>query len=401
MTRLRHVPPVHSPIPVAALGAGFRTVMSGDEGPRRRIADHLARRYGARDVLFTDSGTSALILALAGAAKLHGGASTVALPAWGCYDLVTAVQGAGARAVLYDLEPDTLSPEPDSLRRALRGADVLVLAHLYGVPVDLDTVRKLAGDAGALLLEDAAQGVGASFGGRPLGAHGSVSVLSFGRGKGLTGGGGGALLAMDAAGEEIVEAAGAPAPAHGRGARRVAAAAVQWALGRPWLYAIPASLPFLSLGQTIYRPPSAPRAAPEGCLAVLEQSWEASVAEAGVRRRHARRLLAALERTDDVEAVRPPQGARPGYLRLPVLARTDSARRRLSSPEARRSGVMPGYPEPLYRLEAYRDASSAGSEADVHPGAELLASSLFTLAVHSRMASRDVARIEEVVAPLV
>lgn len=400
MNPLRRVPPAHSPVPPRALAAGLRALLGPDERLRDRMAGRVARRYGARRVVFTDSGTSALALALAGAAAAEERGGRVALPAYGCYDLVTAVRGAGVEAVLYDLEPASLSPAAASLDRALEaGAGTVVAAHLYGVPVRLDEVTGRAGDAGALLVEDAAQGVGAGHGGRPLGAHGSVSILSFGRGKGLSGGGGGALLAHDDRGEAVVEAAGGPGRSGGRGLRQMAAAAAQWALGRPALYGLPAALPFLELGETVYRPPRPPAGAPPACLAVLERSWEPSLREAEGRRRRARRLLEAVRAAGDLEAIEVPPEGRPGWLRLPVLARSAAARERLSGRAARGLGVMPGYPRPLHRLEACRAALAGGripADADL-PGAVTLARSLYTLPVHGRTSRIDRERLEGLV----
>lgn len=403
MTRFRHVPPVHSPVPAAALGAGFRALFSEGSGLRERTAARIARRFGARRVLLTDSGTSALTLALAGAAAVRDDRSAVALPAYGCYDLLTAARGADVEPVLYDLAPGTLSPDPASLRRAVgRGVGVIVAAHLYGVPVDLDDVAAAAAETGALVVEDAAQGVGASFRGRPLGSFGSLAVLSFGRGKGRSGGGGGALLAHDETGEEAVEAAAELAPASGRGARELLVAAAQSALARPLLYGLPAALPFLGLGETVYRPPRPPRSIAPACLAVLERSWGPSLRGAEHRRRRAERVLDAVRRTEDLASVTSPADGSPGYLRLPVVARQGTAQARLSGPAARRLGVMPGYPKPLHRLAAFRQARPGGEAPGgpaSHPGAATLAESLFTLPVHSRMSGGDLVRLEELVAP--
>lgn len=400
MSPLRRVPPAHSPVPPRALAAGLRALLAPDGRLRDRMTERVARRFGARRVVFTDSGTSALALALAGAAAAGERGGRVALPAYGCYDLVTAVRGAGVEAVLYDLEPATLSPVPDSLDRALdAGAGTVVAAHLYGVPVRLDEVAGRADDAGALLVEDAAQGVGAEHGGRPLGSHGSVSILSFGRGKGLSGGGGGALLAHDDRGEAVVEAKGEPGRPGGRGLRELAAAAAQWALGRPALYGLPAALPFLELGETVYRSPRPPAEIPTACLAVLERSWGPSLREAEGRRRRARRLLDAVRAAGDLEPVRAPPEGRPGWLRLPVLARSAAARERLAGPAARRLGVMTGYPRPLHRLEACREALAGGRvpPEEELAGAATLARSLYTLPVHGRTGRTDLGRLEELV----
>src|SRR5690606_21063576 len=105
---------------------------------------------------------------------------------------------AGVRVRLYDVDPATLSPDLDSLAAAIaRGVDSIVVAHLYGFPVNMRGVLKLAMAAGIPVIEDAAQGAGGTLDDRLLGSFGALSVLSFGRGKGTTGGNGGALLLRD------------------------------------------------------------------------------------------------------------------------------------------------------------------------------------------------------------
>src|SRR6185436_12116325 len=75
-----------------------------------------------------------------------------------------------------------------------RGVSAVVVAPLFGYPVDFPAVQSIADAAGVLVIEDAAQGAGATLNGVRVGALGTVSILSFARGKGTTGGSGGALL---------------------------------------------------------------------------------------------------------------------------------------------------------------------------------------------------------------
>ncbi|HEX6909387.1 MAG TPA: DegT/DnrJ/EryC1/StrS family aminotransferase, partial [Longimicrobium sp.] len=282
MRAFRHLPPAHSPVRARALGAGARAAFGEKVAPR--VHDLVQRDWGAGDVLLTSSGTAALVLALRAAAAPRPGAP-VALPAYGCYDLATAVDGANLPVVLYDIDPSTLAPDARSLERALSaGPCALVVAHLYGIPVDVAALAPLAARAGAMLLEDAAQGAGAAVGGHPAGALASVSVLSFGRGKGRTGGAGGALLAHDPAGQTALRHARLRIGEREAGWRDLAAAAAQWVLARPSLYALPAALPFLRLGETVYHPPSPPRRLSRAAAGVLAAGWERAFAEAGIRR---------------------------------------------------------------------------------------------------------------------
>src|SRR5574341_1788969 len=286
---LRCQPPVHSPLPPRALGAGLRALLGGGASAEAAVVEQLRRQYGPRQVLRTDSGTSALTLALRHLARTAPGRS-VALPAYCCYDVATAADGARIPVALYDLDPATLGPDLDSLRRALAaGAAGVVIAHLYGIPVEVDQVLALARDHGALVIDDAAQGAGAAYEGAPVGTFGAFGILSFGRGKGVTGSGGGALLANDATSARALPdlAASLTPGGGGRGAGPLVAAAAQWLLARPTLYGVPAALPFLRLGETIYRPPVPPAPPAAVQSAILAATWPLAAAEDEVRRRHA------------------------------------------------------------------------------------------------------------------
>jgi dTDP-4-amino-4,6-dideoxygalactose transaminase len=187
----RRQPPVLSPVSSRALVDGVAAAIGLDSNAHEGVSEDLRKRYRCHDALLTDSGTSALILALRRIAPQ----GIVALPAYGCIDLTTAALGAGVRVRLYDIDPVTLSPDLDSVRAALRrGVDAIVVTHLYGYPADMFGVASLAAEAGVPVIEDAAQGAGGTLRGSLLGSIGDVSVLSFGRGKGMTGGSGGALL---------------------------------------------------------------------------------------------------------------------------------------------------------------------------------------------------------------
>ncbi|NIN10957.1 MAG: hypothetical protein GTN62_04420, partial [Gemmatimonadales bacterium] len=195
MLRLRHQLPAYSPISLAAIGsATFRALgLLGD--PRVGLSDYLRERYAAEAVVLYGSGTEALVDALRIAGSIAGRRATVAIPAFNCFNVAAAAVAAEVPISFYDLDPSTLNPDWESLvDRMADGARVVVTAPLYGIPVDHDTLAESVAAYGAAVIEDAAQGFGAAWRGRPLGALGNISVVSFGRGKGWTGGRGGALL---------------------------------------------------------------------------------------------------------------------------------------------------------------------------------------------------------------
>src|SRR5690606_30963020 len=142
----RRVPPVHSPLSLAALSRGVAAALSNPawRAARAEIDQWVRETFDPRAWAWTDSGTTALTLALR-LATAERGSRRIALPAYGCYDLATACDGAGVEVLLYDLDPETLGPDWDSLGWALReGARAIVVAYLYGMPVDLVRVRALA-----------------------------------------------------------------------------------------------------------------------------------------------------------------------------------------------------------------------------------------------------------------
>jgi len=376
-------PPVHSPLPWTVLRAGGAALMPGRD-PRPALTELLGRELVAERVRLLASGTQALQTALSEAARVAGGDVIVALPAFTCFDVATAAVGAGVRVALYDVDPRTLSPDLDSLTAALTaGARIVVVTPLYGVPVPWRAVVECAAAVGAMVIEDAAQGFGASWRGRPLGSLGTASVLSFGRGKGWTGGRGGALLTRGGA-------AGNGANGNGVGLWReagvLALAAAQWAFARPAAYGIPASLPWLGLGETRYRDPVTPQSLPRASAGLLVRGFAAALREAGERRRRARRLLEALALCAGVHPIDPPAETTPGYLRLPL--RVPGGLNGLVDPKvAMRLGAARSYPSSLGDLAPIR-ARLVG-QARRWPGAQDLVRELITLPTHSLLSAQD------------
>ena len=307
-----------------------------------------------------------------------GKAPLVALPAYGCFDLATAAVGAGVRVVLYDLDPATLGPVWPSLEEALSHAPVaIVVAHQYGVPVDVSRVASLAAARGALVVDDAAQGIGASVGGRPVGALGDVGVLSFGRGKGRTGGGGGALLANSTRGATtVVHVRDGVGPAS-RGLKSAMLLKAQWLFGRPALYWIPASLPMLGLGDTRYHPPHPATAMSDSSAAALARTWDESAREVWARHRAA----AAWRRDPRAQGWEFPDSdagsAVRGELRLAALV--PIGERSIDLVARLGGGLMPGYPSSLARLPELQPHLQHLTD---YPGAETLTRRLVTLPCH-------------------
>jgi hypothetical protein len=244
-------------------------------------------------------------------------------------------------------------------------------------------VRELADREGVTVIEDAAQGAGGSLHHTRLGALGDMAVLSFGRGKGLCAGGGGALLARGERWPSVIaELSLAPAS---RGWGGLASTFVQWVLGRPSVYWLPSMLPWLHLGEMVYHPAGEPAAISAASASMVPTAISLEPADVAERRMRAKRFDALVDAGGRVSRPTPIAGAESGYLRYPI--RDTSSRR---EPDGR-IGIVRPYPEPWMRWSQVSSIIETGEPASL--GASELASSLMTLPTHHFVSNADVAAI--------
>jgi perosamine synthetase len=378
---LRRQLPVYSPLRPSALASALGAAWKNGAVNHELLATHLTHAFSASRALLTDSGTSALVLALR---TVVGRGGTVAFPAYACVDLTAAARYADVRVRLYDIDPATLSPDLDSVLHVLKhGVAAVVVAHLYGFPADVPGVAELALAHGASVIEDAAQAAGGTLRGRPLGSFGTLTVLSFGRGKGITGGSGGALLAISSELAERLDSTDRRAPIRA-GWRDLTVATAVWALGRPALYSIPSAIPGLRLGEMVFHPAHEPRGISSAAAALVRASLEAAEREIMARRGNAKALMADVTREHGLAAIQPVSGGTSGYLRFPIRDLGDRT-------EAPRLGILRGYPRTLAEQPELRPILYLNETPSV--GADELRRTLFTLPVHSRVTRGDLNEI--------
>jgi dTDP-4-amino-4,6-dideoxygalactose transaminase len=170
--------------------------LSGNGELTRRCAALLQERCGSERVLLTHSCTGALEMAalLAGV----GPGDEVVMPSFTFPSTANAFVLRGATPVFAEIREDTLNLDPDRLEAAVGPrTKAVVPVHYSGVACDMDPIAEIAGNAGAMVIEDAAQGILASYRGRALGSIGSLGAFSFHETKPLSSGEGGALLVND------------------------------------------------------------------------------------------------------------------------------------------------------------------------------------------------------------
>lgn len=120
---------------------------------------------------------------------------------------VNPVTYEGGEQIFIDSEYDTWNMGPKALERAFQkypDVKVVVLAHLYGTPSKMDEILDICKAHNAILIEDAAESLSATYKGKQTGSFGKFNVVSFNGNKIITTSGGGMLLTDD---EEAAEKA--------------------------------------------------------------------------------------------------------------------------------------------------------------------------------------------------
>jgi dTDP-4-amino-4,6-dideoxygalactose transaminase len=170
--------------------------LAGDGNFTKLCSKWLESRTGASKALLTHSCTAALEMA-AILADIQPG-DEVIMPSYTFVSTANAFVLRGAVPVFVDICPDTLNIDENLIEAAItERTKAIVPVHYAGVGCEMDTIMDIARRHGLLVIEDAAQGVMATYKGRPLGSIGHMGTLSFHETKNIISGEGGALLVND------------------------------------------------------------------------------------------------------------------------------------------------------------------------------------------------------------
>lgn len=328
-----------------------------------------------RDLRLFGSGTAALAAALRWAARVRPGRTEVVLPAYGCPALVSAVLHGGWSPRLVDLAPESAFPEQAELVQATT-EDTLACVHVnfLGLPPPLPDVHQAGLSAGALQIYDSCQ----AWPHRGCPSWADVTVVSFGRGKPITVGGGGGMMPNERHSNTFPLA---PPAVAGSTLRFQLRAALYRLAVRPRVFWWVDRLPGLEVGVTRFRP-----------LLRIDgmEAHAVRLLPASIDNYHRTRGWTLASVRKFFEAPRPrrfrlpenmgAEAERARLLRLPVLAESRSARDRAVA-SLRRAGFAgtPMYGAPLWSfkgLEFLREFEHAC------PNAASFADRLLTVPAH-------------------
>ncbi len=198
-------------VPALNLRAQYRTIRDEIEPVVREVMEtqgfvmgpevaglesEIAEYCGAAHAVGCASGTDALLLPLM-AIDLGPGDEVVTTP-YTFFATGGSIWRTGARPVFVDIEPDTFNIDPGAIEAAItERTKAIIPVHLYGQAADMDPIREIAARHDLMVLEDAAQAIGAAYNGRRTGTLGTVAAFSFYPSKNLGGFGDGGMIATD------------------------------------------------------------------------------------------------------------------------------------------------------------------------------------------------------------
>lgn len=165
----------------------------GDGQFTKKCNEWLEKRFGAKKVLLTTSGTTALEMA-ALLCMLKPG-DEVIMPSFTFCSTADAFVQRGAKIVFVDVRPDTMNIDEKLIEKAITPkTKVICVVHYAGVACEMDTVMDIAHRHNLKVVEDAAQAVMSSYKGKALGTIGDYGCYSFHETKNYSMGEGGAIV---------------------------------------------------------------------------------------------------------------------------------------------------------------------------------------------------------------
>ncbi len=126
-------------------------------------------------VILTSSGRAAIALALRSLGLRNG--DRVLVPTYHCPTMVAPIVAAGAKPAFYPIDP-TGAPWLDAITKTTHGVRAMIVAHYFGLPQRMSTVREFCDERGIVLIEDCAHAMFGEVEGRPAGSFGDFAIAS-------------------------------------------------------------------------------------------------------------------------------------------------------------------------------------------------------------------------------
>jgi perosamine synthetase len=388
---LRQLPPSAVPVTTADLRAGWGATATTHDDFRADLAAYFGLPHNA--CYLAASGRTALYILLKGLAVDFPARRQVVIPAYTCPVVAKVALDLDLEPVYVDIEPRSTAYKNEQLAAVVGDRTLaILLVHPFGIPLAPDHVLSTARAVGAVVIEDAAQALGARWTTGSVGLAGDFAIFSLGPGKPLSTGGGG--IAITGSGdhlEQLTRYWSSLSPAAGGSAVLPLLRQIAFRLAfhpRSWWAATRMGLQKLgneeaTWGYTLHDLSNAQAGVGHALLPRLNAINEQ-------RRAVASRLIAAVQNTATLQTLEIDPAATPIYLRLPLLVR-DFDQRELLFARLWSAGIGVGR---MY--EKTLPAIFAPESQHAYPGAESFARRLLTLPTHYHVTDADLSRMERI-----
>lgn len=152
--------------------------------------------YGIKDYAFQPFGNGATAL-YAALKAVNCSGQYVAISSTTCPTAIAAIYASSNRPYFVDIELERFGLDPEKLESVLPEVGAVVAIHNYGIPCKIDAIKRYCVNHSIPLIEDCAQAEGATYDNLTVGSFGDISVFSYGSGKIISAGGGGAAITND------------------------------------------------------------------------------------------------------------------------------------------------------------------------------------------------------------
>jgi dTDP-4-amino-4,6-dideoxygalactose transaminase len=330
----------------------------------RVVANYVGVKYG---VSF-NSGTSALHAALLAYEIKQG--DEVIVPSFTFIATANAPLFVGAKPVFADIEDSTFGLDPNDVERKItRRTKAIMPIHYGGLPCRIKELRKIAQEYNLLLIEDAAESLGASVDGRKVGSFGNAAMFSFCGNKVITTGEGGIIVTNSS---EIYERLKL-IRSHGR-------------LESEPYFMSTKTLDYIMLGYN-WRISSITAALGLAQMKKLDRIIE-------MRRKNAEYITSKLSKIDEVKVPQPPEGYFHVYQMYTIRVKGGRGVRDALKDHLAKKGIMSKvYFEPVHLTHFYRE--KFGFKGGELPITERLSSEVLTLPLYPTMTVEEMDYIIE------
>jgi len=162
----------------------------------KELEEKMCKLLNVKYAKATNSGTAAIHLALLALDIKKD--DEVIIPSYVCQSVMNAIKYTGATPILVDINPDFVEKgcniSEQTIKQSLtEKTKAIIVPHMFGIPANIDGIKKLAEKHNTKVIEDCALSLGAKYKGKPVGSFGYISIFSFYATKMLSTGHGGMI----------------------------------------------------------------------------------------------------------------------------------------------------------------------------------------------------------------